>query len=159
MDWHPIQGGEEILQVPSCHRNRSYAPAWWAAWPECRLNLFYHYPTRMWPWTQSHGQRKLIFSFIFLLFFWTFVHYQNWKILVGRTWFPRWISLSNKYDKWHRENILSSWQVWRGVSSRESSNSWKVLTSRGTNQMRVALPWVSNEKSRCFFICFEPKEI
>ena len=23
MDWHPIQGGVEILHVASCHRNRS----------------------------------------------------------------------------------------------------------------------------------------
>jgi len=26
MDWHPIQGGVEVLLVASCHRNRSQAP-------------------------------------------------------------------------------------------------------------------------------------
>ena len=32
MDWHPIQGGVEILLVASCYGNRRQTPAWWAFW-------------------------------------------------------------------------------------------------------------------------------
>ena len=39
MDWHPIQGGVEILLVASCYRNRHKLRPGGPHWPICRLYL------------------------------------------------------------------------------------------------------------------------
>ena len=39
MDWHPIQGGVEILLVASCYGNRDKLRLGGPHWPVCRLYL------------------------------------------------------------------------------------------------------------------------
>ena len=39
MDWHPIQGGVEILLVASCYGNRDKLRPGGPHWPVCRLYL------------------------------------------------------------------------------------------------------------------------
>ena len=40
MDWHPIQGGVDILLVASCYRNRDKLRPGGPHWPVCRLYLY-----------------------------------------------------------------------------------------------------------------------